>query len=432
MKILIKNGRVIDPANNLDETCDILTQDSLIAKVGPNIKAEVDHVIDAQGYIVAPGLVDMHVHLREPGREDKETVGSGTRAALKGGVTSVLAMPNTVPAIDSPENVRLLKKIIKGSASANVFIAAAITKGRLGEELTDSVRLKEEGVAALTDDGHSVDSEALMRQAFKNAKEAGLLVICHSEDKKLSNRGVVNQGLTSTRLGLRGISKESEYRRVQRDVELAEKAKAPVHIAHVSCQESVEIIAAAKKKGAKVTCETAPHYFSLSEEAVLRYDTNMKMNPPLRSKEDRSAIRQGLVDGTIDAIASDHAPHTENEKDIEFDRAEFGVTGLETLLAVSITELVETGLLTWPKLLQKLAVNPARILGINKGSLSAGADADLTVVSADRPWRVEKKDFVSASKNSAFLGKELRGRVEYTIWAGKLAYPFKNNGRVKH
>jgi dihydroorotase len=432
MKILIKGGRVVDPANNLDEVCDVLTQDSAIARVAKNIKAEADHIIDAQGRIVVPGLIDMHVHLREPGREDKETVESGTKAGLKGGVTSLLAMPNTTPAIDSAEQIKSLKQIIKSSAHANVFIAAAITKGRLGEELSDIAGFQQDGVAAITDDGNSVDSEVLMLRAFKSAKNAGVLVICHCEDRKLSNHGVVNLGFTSTRLGLRGISKESEYKRVQRDIDLAEKAGARVHIAHVSCKESVEIIAAAKKKGIDVTCETAPHYFSLTEEAVLGYDTNMKMNPPLRSKEDMKSIRQGLADGTIDAIASDHAPHTENEKDIEFDRAEFGVTGLETILAVSITELIEAGLLSWPELVRKLSVNPARILGLNKGSLSAGADADLAVVSPDKQWVVEKKAFVSRSKNSAFLGMELKGCVEYTICSGKIAYPFKNNGKARH
>ncbi|MFH1457638.1 MAG: dihydroorotase [Candidatus Omnitrophota bacterium] len=431
MKILIKNGRVIDPANNRDEVGDVLTQNSTIARVSKGINIEADCTIDAAGKIVMPGIIDMHVHLREPGREDKETVASGTRAGLKGGVTSILAMPNTLPAIDSAENIKLLKGIIKNSASVNVLIAAAITKARAGVELTDIAKLKEEGVIAVTDDGSSVDSEHLMQEAFKAAERAGVLVICHSEDKRLSNHGVVNLGLTSTRMGLRGISKESEYTRVERDIGLAEKTGAHVHIAHVSCKESVEIIACAKKKGVKVTCETAPHYFSLTEEAVLGYDTNMKMNPPLRSRQDLAGIRQGLADGTIDAIASDHAPHTENEKDIEFERAEFGVIGLETILAASITEFIESGLLTWPELVRKLTVNPARILGIRKGALSAGADADLIVVNPDEPWVVDKKSFVSKSKNSAFLGRPFKGQVEHTICSGKVAYPFRNNCKTK-
>jgi len=394
----------------------------LITKVGENISAQAKETIDATGKIVMPGLVDMHVHLREPGREDKETIATGTEAAAKGGVTSVLAMPNTQPAIDSVESVALLKKIIQETAKINVFIAAAITRQRLGRELTDIAKLKQEGIMAISDDGASVDNDALFQEGLAKAKEQQVLVICHSEDKLLSCGGVVNLGLTSTRLGLRGISNASEYNRVARDIQLAEKTKSNIHIAHVSCKESLELISQAKKKGIKVTCETAPHYFSLSEEAVLGFDTNMKMNPPLRSKDDVASIRQGLVHAIIDVIASDHAPHTENEKDIEFERAEFGVIGLETALAVAATELIHTGLLDWLDLVKKMALNPARVLGINKGTLGVGSDADIIVVSPDKEWVVHKEKFVSKSKNSAFLGKKLKGVVEYTICAGEIVY----------
>lgn len=423
MKMLIKNGRVIDPANNRDEVCDVLIENSIISKVAKNIRNNnLDNIIDAQNKIVMPGLVDLHVHLREPGREDKETIASGTRAALKGGVTSVLAMPNTNPAIDCARNAELLKNIIAKTAQAHVFIAAAITQGRLGQELTDIAKLKKAGVMAISDDGASVDSDKLMLEAFKIAKKEKVLLTCHCEDRALSKGGVVNLGITSTRMGLRGISGDSEYRRVQRDIELAARAKAGLHIAHVSCRKSVEIIAQAKKKGIKVTCETTPHHFSLSEEVVWGFDTNLKVNPPLRSKDDLLALRQGLADGTIDAIASDHAPHTENEKEIEFERAEFGVIGLETMLSVSITELLNTGLLDGKELVKKLALNPAKILGLDKGTLSVGADADLAIVSLDKEWLVEKSSFVSKSKNSAFLGRRLKGVVEYTLCSGKLAY----------
>ncbi|MCX5706929.1 MAG: dihydroorotase, partial [Candidatus Omnitrophica bacterium] len=347
MKILIKGGRVIDPANNLEEICDILIEGSKISKVAKNIKVDAEKVIDAVEKIVMPGLVDMHVHLREPGREDKETICSGTKAALHGGVTTVLAMPNTDPAIDSAEHAKLLKDLIHKTAKANVLICGAITKERAGKEIIDIAKVKKEGAIALSDDGASVDSGQIMLEVLKEAKKENILIICHSEDKQLSAGGVVNLGFTSTRLGLRGISKESEYKRVARDIELAEKTGAAVHIAHLSCAESVKIIAEAKKSKVKVTCETAPHYFALNEEAVLGYDTNFKMNPALRAEEDMLAIQKGLADGTIDAIASDHAPHTENEKDIEFERAEFGITGLETELAVGITELVGRNLLDW-------------------------------------------------------------------------------------
>ncbi|MDD4909217.1 MAG: dihydroorotase [Candidatus Omnitrophica bacterium] len=421
-KLLIKNGRVVDPANKVDAVRDVLAENGRIAGVAENIRANSAKVIDAAGKIVLPGLVDMHVHLREPGREDKETVASGTKAALKGGVTSVLAMPNTTPSIDSAENVSFLKEIIKSTASANVFIAAAITKGREGKELTDIAELKKLGIAAITDDGSSLDPDKLMLEALKKAKANGMLAICHCEDKKLSNHGCVNSGIISTRMGLKGISRESEYKRVERDIDLAAKAGSAVHIAHISCRESVEMIRRAKKNGAKVTCDVTPHHFSLTEEAVLGFDANFKMNPPLRSKEDVSAIREGLRDGTIDAIASDHAPHTENEKEIEFERAEFGVIGLETELAAAITELLDQGILDWPGLVEKMALNPARILGIDKGTLSIGRDADIVIVDPDKAWIVRREGLVSKSKNCAFLGRELKGAVEYTICSGKVAY----------
>lgn len=421
-KILVKGGRVIDPANKIDAILDILVEGSKIAKIGSQIEADADTIIDAAGKIVIPGLVDMHVHLREPGREDKETIASGTRAAARGGVTSVLAMPNTSTCIDSAENAMLLGSIIRDSANINVLSAGAITKGRFGKELTDVTKLKKAGVLAISDDGASLDSEDLMLGALENAKQEGVLVICHCEDKVLSARGVVNLGLTSTRMGLKGISRDSEYQRVQRDIELAEKTGARLHIAHVSCAESVKIIASAKKKGIKVTCETAPHYFSLNEEDVLCFDPNMKMNPPLRAKSDMLAIRQALKDGTIDAIASDHAPHTENEKEIEFERAEFGVIGLETELAVSITELIKPELLSWPELVEKLALNPAKILGLNKGTLGAGSDADISIIDEDKDWVVQKTDIISKSKNSAFLGRKLNGVVTHTIYSGKIVY----------
>lgn len=422
MSILIKGGRVIDPANKIDAIMDILIEDNKISKVAKNILVKAEIIIDAENKIVAPGLIDMHVHLREPGREDKETVASGTAAAAKSGVTTVLAMPNTQPAMDCPQSIELLQKIINKDAKVNVLVCGAITKGRLGQELTDIATLKKSGAVAISDDGSSVDNDQLMLEALKEAKQCGIPVICHCEDKKLSQKGVINLGFNSTRLGLRGISKESEYARVKRDIELAQKAGAIVHIAHVSCLESVKIIAQAKKKEIKVTAETAPHYFALSEDDIVDYDTNMKINPPLRTKEDIAALKAGLKDGTIDAIASDHAPHTENEKDIEFDRAEFGKIGLESGLAVSIMELIDKKILSWPELIEKLAVNPARILGIDKGALSAGSSADIIIVDANKEFVLEKKKVISKSKNSPFIGRLVKGLVEYTIYNGKIVY----------
>jgi dihydroorotase len=426
MSILIKGGQVVDPANKIDAVMDILIEGDKISQVAKNIKASGQTVIEAGGKIVAPGIVDMHVHLREPGREDKETVATGTKAAAKGGVTTVLAMPNTNPAIDSPEAVELLKGIIKKDARINVLICGAITKSRRGAELSDIAALKQSGVYAISDDGSSVDNNALMLAALKTAKQSGILTICHCEDKALSGKGVMNLGFNSTRLGLRGISNASEYQRIKRDIELAEQAAAPVHIAHVSCRESVEVIAEAKKKGIAVTCETAPHYFTLTDDDLLDYDTNMKINPPLRSKDDLAAIKQGLQDGIIEVIASDHAPHTENEKDIEFERAEFGKIGLESGLAVSIMELVDKKILSWTEMVNKLSVNPARILGINKGVLSVGADADIMIVDPDKEFVLEKKNIVSKSKNSPFIGRKIKGLVEYTIYSGKIVYQWNS------
>lgn len=422
MTILIKNGRLIDPGNNIDGVYDILTEGAKISRVAKKISGSADNMIDASGKIVMPGIVDMHVHLREPGREDKETIATGTRAALKGGVTSLLAMPNTQPAIDCAENIKGLKRIIDKSAAVNVLICAAITIGRNGKELSGIARLKKEGVSAISDDGASVDDEQLMSEAMKIAAREGLLVISHCEDKALASGGVVNLGAISTMLGLRGISRESEYRRVERDLRLAKKSRARLHIAHVSCKQSVELIARAKAEGVKVTAEAAPHHLLLTEDELLGFDTNLKMNPPLRSREDRDALKEGLINGVIDVIASDHAPHTENEKAIEFERAEFGVIGLETELAATITGLLKSGSMDWPLLAAKLSLNPSKILGIDKGALGVGMDADIIVISADTEWAVEKDGFVSKSKNSAFLGKRLSGVVEYTIVNGNLAY----------
>jgi dihydroorotase len=422
VSILIKNGRVVDPANQIDKVADVLVENGKIAKVAVNLKDQAETVIDASGKIVAPGLVDMHVHLREPGREDKETVCSGTAAAAKGGITTVLAMPNTTPAMDSPEHLVLLQGIIKRDARVKVLACGAITKSRLGEELTDIAALKNNGAVALSDDGASVDNDALMLEAFRQAKAAGLLTICHCEDKKLSGKGVINLGFNSTRLGLRGISKESEYARVKRDIMLAQEVGARVHIAHVSCRESVETIAQAKQQGVQVTCETAPHYFALTEDEIVDYDTNMKINPPLRTRQDVEAIKRGLKEGVIDAIASDHAPHTENEKDIEFERAEFGKIGLESDLVISIMELVEKNILDWPGLIKVMALNPARILGVDQGTLSPGKSADLIIVDPIKEFVLEKSKILSKSKNSPFIGRKVKGRVEYTLYEGKIVY----------
>ena len=411
MSYLIKNGRVIDPANKIDDVLDILILDGKIEKVGKNLDSKNAEAIDASGKIVAPGLVDMHAHLREPGREDEETVASGTRAAVRGGYTSIVCMPNTEPAIDQPAVAKAVKDIIKKDASCNVYVAGAITQKREGKALADIEGMKKEGVIAITDDGSCVGDKNIMIEALKSAKKTGLLVIDHCEDPKLSHQGVMNKGFVATRMGLRGIPRESEYEMVKRDIELAKKAGAKIHIAHVSCAESVELIRQAKRDRAAITAETAPHYFSLTEECCVTYDTNTKMNPPLRTAADVEAIKNGLADGTIDAVATDHAPHTDSEKDVEFDVAPFGIIGLETSLSLAVMELVDKKVLSWPELIARMSVNPAKILGIPAGKLSAGAPADIVIIDPDKKYVYKKETIESKSKNSPFINWELKARV---------------------
>lgn len=420
MKYLIKNGRVIDPANKMDGPGDVFISEGKIERIGKDLDVKPDEIIDAKGKIVAPGLVDMHAHLREPGREDKETIRSGTRAALKGGFTSVACMPNTEPPIDNPKIVKSVRDIIKSDALCNVFIIGAITEGRKGKELADFDRMKKASLTAVSDDGACVEDENLMLRALKDCKKNSLLLIDHCEDTKMSSGGVINKGFVSTKMGLRGIPKEAEYSMVRRDIELAKKASAAVHIAHVSCKESVDLIRKAKRDGVYITAETAPHYFSLTEDCCVTYDTNMKINPPLRTKEDVEAIKAGLKDGTIDAIATDHAPHTDSEKDVEFDFAPFGIIGLETALSLSVMELVEKKVLSWPDLITRMSVNPARILKINKGSLKKGVIADIIIIDPDKEYIYKKESIESKSKNSPFIDWRLKAKAAHVFVDGRL------------
>ena len=420
MKYLIKNGRVIDPVNGIDGEVDILISGDKIEKIGEHLNEKYGKIINAKGKLIAPGFVDMHAHLREPGREDKETIASGTRAAVRGGFTTVACMPNTEPAIDNPKTVKLVKDIIKKDALCNVVIVGAITFSRLGKELTDFAGMKRSGAIAVSDDGSSVEDKSLMRRALKKAKINGMLVIDHCEDLRLSALGVINKGFISTKMGLKGIARAAEYEMVRRDIELAEKCGARIHIAHVSCGESVEVIKKAKKRGVKVTAETAPHYFTLTEECCVTYDTNTKMNPPLRSKEDVEAIKKGLSDGTIDAIATDHAPHTDSEKDVEFDFAPFGIIGLETALGLAVAELIEKKVLSWGKLIEKMSLNPAKILGIEAGGLKKGAPADIVIIDPREEYIYDKDSIESKSKNSPFAGWRLKGRITDVFVRGDL------------
>jgi dihydroorotase len=421
LNLLIKNGHVIDPANNVDEKLDLLVSDGKIAKLGKpgSIVASSGQVIDASGKLVVPGLIDMHVHLREPGFEYKETIATGTAAAKAGGFTAVCCMPNTNPVNDSRSVTEFILSQAAREAWARVYPIGAVTKGSKGEELAEIGELRQAGCVGISDDGRPVMNAAVMRRALEYSKIFDLAVISHCEDLNLAAKGVMNEGFVSTELGLRGIPNAAEDVMVSRDIALADLTGARVHICHVSTAGSVRMIGEAKERGVKVTAETCPHYFTLTDEAARGYNTMAKMNPPLRAAEDVAAIRQGLKDGAIDAIATDHAPHALDEKTVEFDYAPFGVAGLETALGLTFT-LVHEGVLTAPEAVRKLSTNPASILRLDKGTLSIGADADITIIDPDAEWTVDASQFKSKSRNTPFGGWKLRGRAARTIVGGKL------------
>ncbi|MBF0217800.1 MAG: dihydroorotase [Candidatus Omnitrophica bacterium] len=420
MKILIKNGKVIDPAQKIFKQMDILVDNGKIEKVEKNISARSVEIIDAEGKLVTPGFIDMHTHLREPGDENKETVESGLRAAIKGGFTTVCAMPNTKPACDNAQQARYLFERAREIGTASVLPIGAMTKDRKGKEMSEMGDLKDAGVLAVSDDGDSVQDALLMRRVLEYASMLDLLAISHCEDKSLSEGGVMNEGKWSTVLGLLPIPGASESIIVDRDIRLSEIAGARIHIAHVSTRESVEIIRRAKKKGIHVTCEATPHHMTLTDESLGSYDTNLKVNPPLRSDDDVAAIKKGLKDGTIDVIATDHAPHLISEKEKEFDYAPFGMIGLETALALAAEALVEGGHLDWPGLIEKLTSNPAGILKISSGTLAPGSVADITVIDPEKEWVYEENKIVSLSRNSPFKMRKMKAMVTDVIAGGKI------------
>ena len=410
----------MDPSSKIDGVMDILIEEGKIVSVAKDIKREDSQVLNASGKVVIPGLIDIHTHLREPGREDEETIRTGSRAAAKGGFTSICCMANTAPCVDNQGMVEFIYSESKKVGLVNVYPIGAVTKGLAGKELAEIGELKRSGIVAISDDGNPILNSEIMRRAFEYSKMFGIPVISHCEDKSLSSDGVMNEGYVSTLLGLRGMPPVAESVMVARDIQLAETTGASLHIAHVTCAHSINIIREAKKRGVKVSCEVTPHHFTLTEEAVQGFNTNAKMNPPLRTKDDMDAIKEGLRDGTIDAIASDHAPHTENEKDVEFDSAPFGVIGLETSLSLTIMELLDKGILTLSQLVEKMSANPARILGLKKGSLGIGSDADITVIDINSKWVVDKSKLESKSKNSPFIGWGLKGMATEVIVGGKI------------
>jgi dihydroorotase len=419
MSLLIKNGRVIDPSQNIDDTLDLLIENGLVKELGKGLSAPAGaETIDAAGKYVVPGLIDMHVHLRDPGLEYKEDIVSGTRAAAAGGFTSVCCMPNTKPAIDNKAIASYIINKAKAEGFCNVFPVGTITYGMNGERMSEMGELKEAGCVAVSDDGKPVANAELMRRSLQYASGMGIMVISHAEDLSLVGEGVMNEGFTSTEIGLKGIPRVAEDIATARDVMLAEYTGSPIHIAHVSTKDSVRIIRDAKARGVKVTCETAPHYFTLTDDAVRGYNTNAKMNPPLREEADVAAVKEGLKDGTIDCIATDHAPHHLDEKDVEFNEAMNGIIGLETSLPLSL-QLVAEGVLTLKQLVEKMSCNPSDILGLDRGSLKTGAVADITIIDPVKEWTVDANNLSSKSKNSPFIGWKVKGAAVATVVAGK-------------
>ncbi len=423
MSLLIKGGLVVDPAHNLEESRDLLVQEGKIAALEHpgTIPPEGRRVIAAQGLVVAPGLIDMHVHLREPGEEYKETILTGSSAAVQGGFSAVVAMPNTQPVNDNAAITRFILDQARAAGLARVYPVGAISMGSLGEALSEYGDQRDAGVVALSDDGRPVMNSMLMRRALEYARTFNLPIISHCEDLELRGHGVMHEGRVSLELGLQGIPSAVEEIPIFRDLVLTQLTGARLHIAHVSAFGSVALIRQAKAAGLTITAETAPHYFSLTEEGVLGYDTNCKVNPPLRTAQDVLAIKEGLADGTLDAIASDHAPHTSLEKDVEFEAAAFGLIGLETSLGLSL-KLVHDGILTLSQAVAAMSANPARILGVPGGSLAIGAAAHITLIDLNREWTVDATTFASKSRNCPFHGWNLKGKAVMTIVGGKVVW----------
>lgn len=436
-KLLVRNGLLIDPANNKEKIADLFIENGRIKRIGKNLSKQGATVLEAEGLTVCPGLIDMHVHLREPGREDEETVITGTRAAAKGGFTSVVCMANTQPPADNKSVLDYIRARAEEEGMVRVYPAGAVTKGLKGEELAEMAELTAAGAVAFSDDGEPIMNAEIMRRALEYAKMLNRPLVSHAEDRNLSLGGQINEGYHSTLLGMRGIPAAAEEAIVARDLLLSELTGAKLHIAHVSTKGSIEMIKRAKKRGIPVTCEVTPHHLTLTDEALLTFDTNYKVNPPLRSREDLEALRKGLVEGIIDAIATDHAPHALEEKEKEFDYAPFGIVGLQTALPLIITELVERGVLTLTQAIAKMSLNPAKILSIPGGSLEEGSIADLIAIDhkaevnlhsfgGSKP-EVNVDNWESKSRNCPYFGWKLHGKVIHMVVDGKVVV---KDGRI--
>ena len=423
MNLLIKNGRVVDPATGTDDTLDILIDKGKIAAIKPKIETKAQKVIDASRLVVAPGFIDMHTHLRQPGLEYKETIHSGSQAAARGGFTSIACMPNTVPVNDNRGVTEFIISEASKKAVVNVFPIAAVSKNQEGQELTEMADLVEAGAVAFSDDGLPVKTSYLMRRALEYSKILNTLIIDHCEDSSLTQNGVMHEGYYSYLLGLKGMPSSADEIIVARDLILAEKAEARLHIAHISVKGALELVRQAKKKNIKVTVEVTPHHLTLTDAACKTYDTNLKVNPPLRSQKDVEALIQAVKEGLVDVIATDHAPHAEDEKKVAFDQAPFGINGLETAVSLLLDRLVHENIISLERLIQMIATTPALILGLkNKGKIEVGADADLTLLNLRKDVVVDVSQFKSKSRNSPFHGWKLKGAPVMTIVGGKIVY----------
>ena len=421
MTVLLKNGKLIDYATMTDDYFDILIEDDKIKEISKNINKKSDKVIDCTDLFIIPGMIDMHCHLREPGFEQKETIETGMKSAVKGGFTTICPMPNTNPTCDSAFILQKIQNEAKRVGVCNVLPYASVTKGELGEELTDFKDLKKAGTIAFSDDGMPVTRAKIMRDALIEANRLGTFVASHCEEKELG-KGAINAGEIADKLNVKGVLPEAETLMAAREVELAEINNFHAHVCHISAKETARLIRDAKKRGVKVTCETCPHYYSFTEEEVLNSGTNAKMNPPLRKKDDMQEIIKALQDGTIDCIITDHAPHTKEEKEVGLEKAPNGIIGFETALAATVTNLVDKGYISYLDMVRLTSYNPAKILNLDKGSLQEGKIADITIFNPNEEYIYQKEDIVSKSKNTPFIGKKLKGRVKYTIVNGNIVY----------